>query len=745
MSAMKDLGGYELHEKIGSGAMASVYLGVQKSLDRRVVLKVLYPHLAEDEKLVARFEREARAAAMLRHENIVQVIDCGKQDDVFYIAMEFVEGMDLKKWQECWGAPPVEVALLLLHGLACGLEHAHQHRIIHRDIKPANIMLTPDGRVKIMDFGLARRGDETTLVTVAGSVLGTPAYMSPEQAAGESTVDARSDIFSAGVVGYELLGGARPFPGDSYSTVLRAILTVEPPSLDTLNPLVPPEAVAVVQRMLQKDPARRYQDMGQVRHDIEALLEQMGLVRWRDFLREYAVNPKETGETLRRKRLQRHLDQGIYFENMGLGKIDDALLEFRRVLHLDPKNKVASEHLRKLERERTTASASAPAEAAPAAPVIPDPERTLVMPPGGPPSAPTAAAAPAPAPAPARPAPAPAPAHPAPPAAAPAQPRPAPARPAPAPARPMPRGAARPADRTRVILLGAAALLVVVIAVLGISLLRKPKPRAIEPVPPVAQRMVVPPTPAPPVEAPKLPAQTPLPKGEASLAVSTNPADATVSIDGRAQDMHSNAVYRKLVAGRHAVKVEKSGFEPARKRVTLEAGKQAELSFVLEALPQPAPGPPPPPAAADQATVVVSAAPFANYFVDDKPAGTNLPSITVQLLKGRHVIRAVHPTLGSREWSVNLKAGETMRLSHDFIASNSGSIRVGASVWAYVVLDGKETGKTTPCVLVGITPGAHTISLVRRGFVVQGGPKTVTVTAGNESPVDFALVAEGKK
>uniref|UniRef100_A0A832I5K1 Serine/threonine protein kinase n=1 Tax=Eiseniibacteriota bacterium TaxID=2212470 RepID=A0A832I5K1_UNCEI len=236
MAAMKkDFGAFELHEKIGSGGMASVYLGVQKSLDRKVVLKILYPHLAEDEKLVQRFEREARAAAMLRHPNIVQVIDCGRHEDVAYIAMEFVEGLDLKKWMEQFGTPPIEIALQLISDMCAGIEHAHEARIVHRDIKPANIMLTPGGIVKIMDFGLARKGEDSTQMTVAGSVMGTPAYMSPEQATGEA-VDERSDIFSAGVVAYELLGGQRPFQGDSYSTVLRAILTVEPPSLAAFNP-----------------------------------------------------------------------------------------------------------------------------------------------------------------------------------------------------------------------------------------------------------------------------------------------------------------------------------------------------------------------------------------------------------------------------------------------------------------------------------------------------------------------------
>ena len=144
MPVNKDFGAFELREKIGVGGMASVYLGVQKSLDRQVVLKVLHPHLSDDVALVQRFEREARAAAMLRHENIVQVIDCGRFEDSSYIAMEFVEGLDLKKWIETHGTPPVEMVLLMLRDVCRGIEHAHDHRLVHRDIKPANIMLTTE-------------------------------------------------------------------------------------------------------------------------------------------------------------------------------------------------------------------------------------------------------------------------------------------------------------------------------------------------------------------------------------------------------------------------------------------------------------------------------------------------------------------------------------------------------------------------------------------------------------------------
>jgi serine/threonine protein kinase len=207
----RDFGAFTLHERIGRGGMADVFRGVQRSLDRQVVVKILHPHLTSDAEMVARFEREAQAAAKLRHENIVQIIDSGRFEDVPYIAMEFVAGLDLRHWCAAHGTPPLEIALLVLRDVCLGLELAHAHGIVHRDIKPANLMLTPDGVVKIMDFGLAHTETDITR-TVAGAVLGTPAYMSPEQAAGVK-VGPRTDVFSLGVIAYELLGGRRGSSG----------------------------------------------------------------------------------------------------------------------------------------------------------------------------------------------------------------------------------------------------------------------------------------------------------------------------------------------------------------------------------------------------------------------------------------------------------------------------------------------------------------------------------------------------
>ncbi len=793
MAMNKDFGAFELKEKIGSGGMASVYLAVQKSLARPVVLKILYPHLAEDEKLVQRFEREARAAAMMRHENIIQVIDCGRYDDVAYIAMEFVEGMDLRKWIDAHGAPPIEMAMLMLRDLCRGLEHAHTHRIVHRDIKPANVMLTPDGTIKIMDFGLARSGAEnSTQMTMVGSVMGTPAYMSPEQATGE-VVDERSDIFSTGVVAYELLGGQRPFVGDSYSTVLRSILTIEPPDVTHFNPLVPEDVARIVRTMLQKDVSRRYATIAQVREELESIIEQMGLHRGKDLLREYALEPQTVSDRWRGKRLARHLDQGLYYENMGLSKIDDALLEFRRVLHLDPANSTARDHLKKLERDRDAlvvsstpaAAAPAPAPVTPAAPAAPsDPaEHTVMMTPGQMPSAPqedrtmlispgeaaamTSAArkppvdmsTPAGPPPPAAKAPVVRPpATPAPPKASAPAPKPLPAKPV-APA-------AKQSGLPMVALAGIG-VTVVAIIVVAAMLMNKPKPEApIETPAPVVQQVEPPATPAPVVPAPMLPATTPGPvslleqarrtfaagdwPGTAKLARQAMIAKDTPRKDQRAaqelvarslvrqgRTADASLVYQTMLKANPAfrpdpagvTKAETAAFEAARTAIASASAKPVE--------PQPAT----PAAPVGPATLTVTVSPFAESFiVDGETKDRNKQTLRVQLKAGKHTIRVTHPSLGSKEFTVDLDAGESKQLSHDFLAASAGSISVSsAGGWAEIYVDGDPTGKTTPALLEGILPGKRSISLVREGYTVEGGPQSVDVKAGQKASVQFKL------
>jgi serine/threonine-protein kinase len=624
--------------------------------------------------------------------------------------MEFVEGMDLKQWLEKHGAPPLEMALLMLSSIARGIEHAHQHRIVHRDIKPANVMFTPEGVLKIMDFGLARHGEDSTRVTQVGSVLGTPAYMSPEQATGEN-VDERTDIFSTGVVGYELLGAQRPFGGDSYSSVIHAILTIDAPPLESVNPLVSDDVLSVVHRMLEKDASKRYQKMAEARGDLDTIVERMGLHRSRDLLQEYARDPDGVKGVLDKKRLSKHLDQGLYYETLGLGKIDDALREFSRVLHLEPKNDVAREHLQKLQQERKK---MAEAEAEVAA------DRTLVMTPDAAEAiahgdAGAAAEAPGAMPATATD------------ATSISTPPVAPAPPA------------KPGGK-RNLLIAAAGALVVIMALVGVMILISPgdsgRPESpVETGPPA--ETATPPTAAdvPPTEQGTSGAETVTPPAvpqTGSLKLDSNPAGATVFIDGERQPQRSNTVFEGVGAGTHRVRVQRSGYRAQEKRVTVSAGEQATLAFSLEKLP-PRTG-----------TLEIKAQPFASYYVNGKLEASNVARTTVTVPAGKHEVRIVHPAFDPHVWSsVDVAGGQTTTLEYSFLAQTPGNLRVtSGGIWAKVFLDGKDTGKTTPCVLEGLSPGSHRVRLARAGFTVDGGERVVEVKGGETGQVDFTLKAD---
>ena len=280
------LGGFVLGHKIGAGAMGTVYQAHQRSLGRDVVIKTLHPHLAEDENLITRFEREARHAAKLAHANTVQIIDFGFDRGIHYIAMELVEGIDLKLLLRGAGAPPIrEGSLMILH-LLRGLEAAHRHGVMHRDIKPANLMLTSAGSLKVMDFGLARQTSDGSTITMAGAVMGSAAYMSPEQAQGLS-LDNRTDIFSAGLVAYEILCGVRAFPGDSYAIVMHNIIYDQPKPLGEMLTEVPKEVIELVTWMIEKDLDLRCPDISEARERLERVLDREDLATAESILRHY--------------------------------------------------------------------------------------------------------------------------------------------------------------------------------------------------------------------------------------------------------------------------------------------------------------------------------------------------------------------------------------------------------------------------------------------------------------------------
>jgi serine/threonine-protein kinase len=258
---------YRVEARIGQGGMAEVYRGFDPSLDRQVAIKVLVHPFDRDAGFVARFRREAQAAARLNHPSIVGVYDAGSDGDTQFIVMEYIEGRTLASFLAGGGTPNPMQAVELTEKVAAALEAAHQHGIVHRDIKPANIMVTRGGEVKVMDFGIARLQTDATAPQTS-SVIGTPAYFSPEQAQGQP-VDARSDIYSLGCVLYELLAHRQPFTGDTPVAIAYKQVNEVPPAPSAFNPEVPPALDAVVMKCMAKNPANRYQTAAQLIADLE--------------------------------------------------------------------------------------------------------------------------------------------------------------------------------------------------------------------------------------------------------------------------------------------------------------------------------------------------------------------------------------------------------------------------------------------------------------------------------------------
>jgi len=571
--------GYEIREKIGGGGMSTVYKGVHKTLGYPVAIKILHPGLAGDASFIARFEREAKAASALRSNNIASVNDFGQEDEVYFIVMEYIDGMDLGKVFEALQggkhkpkAVPVEMTLLLLEEVAYGLKLAHEHGIIHRDIKPSNIMLNSRGEVKIADFGLARNTNTLPSptykdLTSPGTVVGTPSYMSPEQAAGQDDLDSRTDIFSLGVMAYQFLTGEKPFQADSPTEVQFKIINEQPKPLDRKRvPLLTPAIEAMVNKLLAKKPDHRYANMDQVLRAIKEAEDSVdssgNLSKYRrDYLSSFAQDPVAFSEELRVKSIKSHLKLGFHFKNQGRANIDDAVREFSYVLSLDPDNTQAASALSEIHTDDDDGGASVDTTA-----VMPaGPDVTAVLPGEGkaPPRRP---AAPTPPPAPSKPSPPPAPAR--------------PTAPKPAAAKPIATGRGRAGIPRQWLLIGGGVLVVALLAIFLPRLFRGGGEA---------------PAPSPAAPAPRA----------ATLFVRSTPPDAAVWLrrtgetEFRDTGRRSDCLLTGLAAGAYELRLAKEGFAEATLPFSVAAGDSSRVETTLTALAA-APGTPPaatPPAA----------------------------------------------------------------------------------------------------------------------------------------------------
>ncbi len=272
-SSNDTIGGYRLVERVGEGSMGTVFLGWDPRLHRTVAIKVLRRKMAFEPAVLKRFLREGKLVAQLDHPGIVKVFDIGNEGGSHYIVMEFVQGADLDLIRKKEGTFTFERALAIARQVAEALDHAHSFGIVHRDVKPSNIILSEDGTARLTDFGVAHLGAEETVLTQAGEVLGSPAFMSPEHVRGADKVDARSDLYSLGATLYVLLSGDLPFQGNTLAATMHRIVHESPRPLETVVTNLPPSIASLVKRLMAKLPAARFQTGKQFCEAVDEILQ----------------------------------------------------------------------------------------------------------------------------------------------------------------------------------------------------------------------------------------------------------------------------------------------------------------------------------------------------------------------------------------------------------------------------------------------------------------------------------------
>ncbi len=277
LSRANSIRGYKLLKKLGKGSMGTVFQAQQLSLDRMVAIKILAPFLQNNRKFVARFEKEAKILARLNHPNIVQCIDVGESNSLCYIVMEYCDGPTVLDLIKRGGSLSQERATRIILQVARALDHAYSSQIIHRDIKPDNIMIISGGTAKLCDLGLVKDLESSGDTTDTGSAMGTPNYISPEQARGDEHVDVRTDIYSLGATFYHMVTGHTPFENPNPAVTMVAHINEVPPAPKDRLPGLHSEINRIILKMMRKNPADRYQTPGELNRDLEGALSKLGM------------------------------------------------------------------------------------------------------------------------------------------------------------------------------------------------------------------------------------------------------------------------------------------------------------------------------------------------------------------------------------------------------------------------------------------------------------------------------------
>jgi serine/threonine protein kinase len=343
---------YKDIQEIARGGMGKVYLSTQISLNRKVIIKEMATGLLTSANEIKRFENEARAAALLSHDNVIRIYDFGEDRGSFYISMEYVDGPDLETILRDPHCIPEIALMIVLHALK-GLNYAHQHQIIHRDIKPGNILVSKVGAVKVVDFGLAHASSQQMHLTATDTIVGTPLYMSPEQASGEEKKSIQMDVWSVGVLIYRILTGDYPFKGDNVPAILFNIVQAQQPPMEQLVPTLPDDLAGSINLSLEKDRAARLTGLGAIIESLQNYFYEIGVRDTAETIRHYISDPAGCVKALSGKLLEYHGRKGIEYQEAG--DRERAAAHLRSVKQFDPTYKPVARAVETIKRHTSSA------------------------------------------------------------------------------------------------------------------------------------------------------------------------------------------------------------------------------------------------------------------------------------------------------------------------------------------------------------------------------------------------------